>query len=113
MPLTKLFCETWVLNEKTLKGVVEYDTATKQEFSDIKKVPKVIRVYGTKDQIKNLAIRYDIDEAYSFQVEKKGSYWYRIFKNPEEENKLVKKKLKEYKELYTRKGEEVLILRIQ
>tara|TARA_R100000700_G_C3092631_1_gene93303 strand:+ start:152 stop:493 length:342 start_codon:yes stop_codon:yes gene_type:complete len=113
MPSTNLYCETWELYETTYKGVVEFDSNLKKEFADIKEVPKVIRVYGTKDEIKNLSKRYDIDESYDFKVERKGSYWYNLSKNPEEDNKKIRKKLLEYKELYKRKGGGALILRIQ
>ena len=54
MPSTNLYCETWELYETTYKGVVEFDSNLKKEYADIKEVPKVIRVYGTKDEIKKL-----------------------------------------------------------
>ena len=51
-----------------------------------------------------------LDECYEFKVEKKGSYWYDIFKDPIAHNKMVKEKLKEYKAYYDQnKNKSILI----
>ena len=77
-------------------------------FTDLKKVEPSIRIFGTRKQIDKALDDYikltglNLDECYEYKIEPKGSYWYKIFKNPEEHNQKVKNKLKEYKELYNK-----------
>jgi len=70
-------------------------------FTDIHKVEPSIRIFGTRDQIEEALNAYielsglNLDECYEFKAEKKGSFFYN-----EERNKIIKKKLAEYKERY-------------
>ena len=70
-------------------------------FSDLKKVEPSIRVFGTRKQIDEAIDVYvemtglNLDECYTFEIEKKGSFFYN-----EENNKIIKKKLAQYKERY-------------
>tara|TARA_R100001594_G_scaffold94682_2_gene128946 strand:+ start:15506 stop:15841 length:336 start_codon:yes stop_codon:yes gene_type:complete len=111
--MADLLCESWILDDTTSEGIVSIDAATGEEFADIKIVAKELRVFGTKKQIKEVGKKYNIDEVFEYKVEKEGSYWYKIYNNPEEENARVAKKLKEYKLLYELNNREVLILRIR
>ena len=109
--MTKLICEEWVLQEADYKGIVSIDATTGFEFSDIKIETKQLRVFGTKEQLKILEKRYNIDDSYEYKVEKPGSYWYKIYKDPEATNQEVATKLREYKKLYELNNNETLILR--
>ena len=72
-------------------------------FADIEKVEPSIRIFGTREQIDEAFGTYvkmtdlNLDECYSFKVEKKGSFFYN-----EKRNKYVKEKLDEYKEQYNK-----------
>ena len=72
-------------------------------FADLKKVEPSIRIFGTRKQIDEAIDTYveltglNLDECYTFEVEKKGSFFYN-----EERNKIIKKKLAEYKEKYNK-----------
>tara|TARA_Y100001963_G_C6779291_1_gene449032 strand:- start:1541 stop:1882 length:342 start_codon:yes stop_codon:yes gene_type:complete len=113
MPLNKLICQEWELQGTSYSGKISVDAFTGEEFSDIAFTTKCIRVYGTKDQLTALSKKYDIDEVYDYKVERKGSYWYNIYRDPEKTNKEVKQKLKEYKILYKLNNNKPLILRIK
>ena len=83
-------------------------------FTDLKKVEPSIRIFGTKEQIEEALDTYieltgmNLDESHDFKPEPKGSYWYehrvRRFGEQQaiEQNKVVEKKLKEYKERYNK-----------
>ena len=100
-----------------LKGGFQ-DTATNSFYTDLEEVSTGIRIFGTKKEIDKALNEYidetglALDECYYYQVEKKGSYWYDIFKDPVGHNKEVKRKLKIYKDLYEKQNK-TLILRIQ
>jgi len=70
-------------------------------FADIEKVEPSIRIFGTRQQIDEALDVYiemtglNLDEVYDFKIENKGSYFYN-----EENEKIKKKMLKEYKERY-------------
>ena len=113
MQMNKLICLDWTLYDKVYSTFKSLDAATGLNFTDIQATEKCIRVFGTKKQIKEVEKIYDIDEVYEFKEEKKGSYWYKIYNNPEEENARIKQKLNEYKKLYQLNNNEVLILRIR
>lgn len=72
-------------------------------FTDIKKVEPSIRIFGTREQVDEALDVYieltelNLDECYTFEVEKKGSFHY-----DEERNKIIEKKLAEYKERYNK-----------
>tara|TARA_R110002051_G_scaffold98296_4_gene168465 strand:+ start:509 stop:853 length:345 start_codon:yes stop_codon:yes gene_type:complete len=106
----RLLCEDWVLYDKAYRGVVGLDAATGQNFADIKEDTQSVRVFGTRKQIDEAKKRYNIDETYKYKIEKPGSYWWDVFADPEAHNKMVRKTLKEYKELYTLNNNELLIL---
>ena len=83
-------------------------------FTDLKKVEPSIRIFGTRKQI-DKALDDDIkltglnlDECYTYQVEKKVTFFYN-----KEQNKVIAERLKRYKELYKEKENKTLILRIQ
>tara|TARA_R100000781_G_scaffold54319_1_gene35524 strand:+ start:746 stop:1078 length:333 start_codon:yes stop_codon:yes gene_type:complete len=72
-------------------------------FSDLKKIEPHIRIFGTEEQINEALDTYinltglNLDECYDFKVEEKGSFFYN-----EEEEKIKKAKLEEYKERYSK-----------
>ena len=72
-------------------------------FTDIKKVEPSIRIFGTQKQIDKALNNYiemtglNLDECYDFNVEEKGSFFYN-----KDRNEVIKKKLKEYEELYNK-----------
>tara|TARA_R110000744_G_scaffold304388_1_gene412918 strand:- start:727 stop:1068 length:342 start_codon:yes stop_codon:yes gene_type:complete len=109
----KLLCFDWTLCDKTYSTFRSLDIDTGINSSDIQETEKCLRVFGTKKQIKEVEKIYDIDEVYEFKVEKEGSYWYKIYNDPEKENARVSQKLREYKKLYQLNNNEVLILRIK
>jgi len=108
----KIICQDWDLYETTTESFTSKDNFTHYEFQDINEVAKCIRVYGTEDQIKQLEKQYKIDEIYTFQVEKPGSYWYGVYGSKAESiNEATEKKLVELNMLYELNNNEVLILR--
>lgn len=111
--MNKLICLDWYLYDKVYSTFNSLDAATGLNFTDIKATEKCIRVFGTSKQIEEVSEKYNIDEAYEFKEEEKGSYWYKILHNPEEENAKIKQKLSQYKKLYQLNNNEVLILRIR
>ena len=82
-------------------------------FTDIKKVEPSIRIFGTKEQIEKALDDYiemtglNLDECYDFKVEEKGSFFYN-----EEQNKIIARKLSEYKKLYIKQNKKPLITTI-
>jgi hypothetical protein len=72
-------------------------------FADLKKVEPSIRIFGTREQIDKALDTYieltglNLDECYDFKIEEKGSFFYN-----EENEKIKKRKLKEYKEQYNK-----------
>ena len=70
-------------------------------FSDLKKVEPSIRVFGTRKQIDEAVDTYvemtglNLDECYTFEIEKKGSFFYN-----KENEKIKKKMLEAYEERY-------------
>ena len=100
--MEKLICEDYHFYNN---GV--YKTISKLSpegwFTDIHKVEPSIRVFGTRKQIDEAIDAYielsglNLDECYTFEVEKEGSFFYN-----EERNKIIKKKLAEYKERYNK-----------
>lgn len=105
-------CEDWILYDKTYKHTIETDADTRINYTDIKCQVKEIRVYGTKKQINEISKKYNIDERYDFKVEKPGSYWYNIYKDPKATNKKIEKKLEDYSKLYELNNKKPLIFRI-
>ena len=91
-------------------------------FTDLAKVEPSIRIFGTQEQIDKALGDYikvtglDLNEGEDFKVEPKGSEWYerttRRFGEEEaiKYNKIVKKKLKEYKEIYNKKNNNLALI---
>ena len=85
----------------------EYKTFSKWDSqlycfdNDIKEISTAIRIFGTQKQI-DAAFEdictltgLNLDESYTYEIEKKGSFFYN-----KEQNKAIAKKLKQYKEAY-------------
>lgn len=79
---------------------------------DLKEIPTAIRIFGTKTEIARALDEYinrtelNLDECYTYKVEEKGSFFYN-----EKQNKIIAKKLQQYKKMYKdKKG--ALILNI-
>jgi len=83
-------------------------------FTDLEKVEPSIRIFGTQQQVNEALNTYikltglNLNECFDFKIEPKGSYWYEHRKRRYGEkeaitqNKMVKNKLKEYKEIYNK-----------
>jgi len=110
-----LICEDWILYEPDYFGIVSKDSATGLDFVDIKETMRQLRVFGTKNQLEKeiKKEKYLIDEVYDYKIEPEGSYWYNIYSNPEETNKAVSQKLREYEKLYELNNKELLIINIR
>ncbi len=95
-----------------------YDSSLGIYTTDLEKYSPKIRIFGTEDQVekaKNKYIKdtgYILNEAYNFKVEEKGSYWYNIYDNPIEHNKIVKTKLDYYRKRYDNNNCKPLIIGI-
>jgi len=72
-------------------------------FTDLKKVEPSIRIFGTQEQINKALDDYieltglNLDEGFDFKPEPKDSRFY-----DKDRNEVIKKKLKEYKEIYNK-----------
>lgn len=95
-----------------------YDSSSGSYTTDLEKYSPKIRIFGTKDQVKQALNKYIkdtgycLDEAYDFKVEEKGSYYYDFYSDPEERNKNVKTKLKYYEKRYKNNNNKTLIIGI-
>jgi hypothetical protein len=98
--MNKLIIEDWVLYDMELVGFVGTDAYTGQDYADCEEQAKCIRVVGTKKQIDKLSKsnRYNVDEVYTYEKEKKGSYWDGIVFS---ETRKDRPTLKEYNQKYT------------
>jgi hypothetical protein len=82
-------------------------------FKDLKKVEPSIRVFGTRKQIDEAIDVYveltglNLDECYTYEVEKKGSLHYN-----ENNNKIIKRKLDEYQTKWSNLDNKALITTI-
>jgi len=96
----------------------KYDIKTSKYYTDLETYTPSIRIFGTKEQVKEAKNKYIkdtgycLDEAYDFKVEEKNSYYYDFYFNPEQRNKEVKTKLEYYKKLYKENNNKPLIIRI-
>jgi hypothetical protein len=96
----------------------KYDIKTSKYYTDLETYTPSIRIFGTKEQVKEAKNKYIkdtgycLDEAYDFKVEEKNSYYYDFYSNPEQRNKEVKTKLEYYKKLYKENNNKPLIIRI-
>ena len=85
----------------------EYKTFSKWDSqlycfdNDVKEISSAVRIFGTQKQIDAAfddictLTGLNLDECYTYEVEKEGSFFYN-----EEQNKVIAKKLKQYKEAY-------------
>lgn len=116
--MSKLICEDWQLYDLSYKGVVKKDTYTGEDYVDVEGYKKNIRVFGTRQQIKKLSKRYNIDEVWKYEKIEAGSYWDGIvcnngrYNSPtlEEYNNKVDKKYIEYTYLYKLNNNKILII---
>ena len=80
--------------------------------NDLKEINTAIRIFGTQIEINRALDEYinktelNLDECYTYQIEKEGSFFYN-----KKQNKIIAKKLQQYKDIYQdKKG--ALILNI-
>ena len=106
--MSRLFCEDWILYDKIYNTYNTIDATTGSNYPDILAEAKQVRVFGTKQQIKELEKDFKIDDAYTFEVEKEGSFHYKA-----EDNIIIKQTLKDYKRLYEKNDSKPLIFRIK
>ena len=87
-------------------------------FTDLEKVEPSIRIFGTKEQVREAIDTYiemtemNVDEVHNYQVEKKGDYYYDLGIITDEDNKVIKKNLAKYKEQYNKLSNKALITTI-
>lgn len=95
-------------------------------FKDLKRVEPSIRIFGTEEQIDEALDTYiemtglNLDESFSYETEKKGSYWEEIVFSEtrkdkptlKEYNDTVSKNLEVYKKEYNKLNNKALITTI-
>jgi hypothetical protein len=95
-------------------------------FKDLKRVEPSIRIFGTKEQVDEALDTYieltglNLDETFSYETEKKGSYWDGIVFSEtrkdkptlKEYNKAINKNLAIYREKYNKLNNKALITTI-
>ena len=115
------YIEDWVLYDYHLVSTKSTDNILKKSFADAKEKAKELRVFGTKLQIEEESKKYNIDEAYSYEIETRGSYWDGILfsdnpddKKPtlEEYNKRFINKYEYYLKLYKKNKNKILIIKM-
>jgi len=115
------YIEDWVLYDYHLVSTKSTDNILKKSFADAKEKAKELRVFGTKSQIKEASKKYNIDEAYSYEIETRGSYWdgFLFSDNPnddkptlEEYNKRFINKYEYYLKLYKKNKNKILIIKM-
>ena len=96
------------------KSISKWDSQLYTFDNEIKEISTHIRIFGTEKQIDSALDDYctitklNLDEAYDFCIEKKGSHFY-----SEKTNKIVAARLKEYKKLYKANNKKGLIINIK
>jgi hypothetical protein len=71
---------------------------------DVQEIATAIRIFGTPTEINRALDEYinrtelNLDECYTYEVEKKGSFHYN-----EKQNIIIAKKLRQYEEMYNQK----------
>lgn len=117
----KYYIEDWILYDFELVNTKSYDHILNQSFADSEEKAIELRVFGTKSQIKQASKKYNIDEAYSYNLEKRGSYWdgFLFSDNPddkkptlEEYNKKFINRYEYYLKLYEQNNKEILIIKM-
>ena len=108
----ELICEDYYFyNNGIYKAISSF--STDGWLSDLKKVEPSIRVFGTRKQIDEAIDVYvkltglNLDECYTYEVEKKGSLHYN-----ENNNKIIKRKLGEYQTKWSNLDNKALITTI-
>ena len=120
--MNKVIIEDWFLEKEYLPSKVWNRNKGHNGgyINDFHKGHKSFRVVGTESQIKNWSDNEDfiLDEVYKYEEIKKGSYWDGIICGERsdrptraEYNAKFNKDLEEYKELYTKNNNNILILR--
>lgn len=110
-----IIVQDWIL-EKSDEPILVHSHSkghTGGYIEELSPMARSYKVIGTERQLKEEMenTKWRIDEVYEYKVEPKGSYWYKIYNNPEVINKEVAKKLKEYIDLYAQNGNKCLFLR--
>ena len=112
-----LMCQDFFYKED---GYIEKAVFNKSLYAldnDLTGTERSVRIYGTQKQIDLASVEYRkknglmLDEVYNYKAEPKGSYWNDILNITEEQNQLVRDKLKTYNKLYNQKGRRAIILR--
>jgi hypothetical protein len=94
--------------------ISKWDSKLMTFDNDVSLVGQAIRIYGTELQIDRALDEYtnrtelNLDECYDFKIEKKGSHFYN-----REQNKVIAKKLEQYKKIYKRLKNKALILNLK
>jgi len=113
------YIEDWILYDFELVNTKSYDQILNQSFADSEEKAIELRVFGTKSQIQEASKKYD--EAYSYNLEKRGSYWdgFLFSDNPddkkptlEEYNKKFINRYEYYLKLYEQNNKEILIIKM-
>jgi len=98
----KLICEDYYFySNGQYKTVSKWDSQLYKFDNDLKSISTAVRIFGTKKQV-DAAFEdictltgLNLDECYTYEIEKKGSFHYN-----KEQNKVIAKKLKQYNEAY-------------
>ena len=83
-------------------GDSKWDSQLYSFDNDCHQISTAVRIFGTQNQIdaafKDICTltKLNLDECYTYEIEKKGSFHYN-----KEQNKVIAKKLEQYKEAYT------------
>jgi hypothetical protein len=83
------------------RNVSKWDSQLYSFDNDIKEISSAVRIFGTQKQIDAAfedicaLTKLNLDECYTYEIEKEGSFFYN-----KEQNKVISKKLKQYKEMY-------------
>ena len=109
----ELICEDYYFYPNgEYKTLSKWDSQLYSFDNDTKEISTAVRIFGTQKQIDaafedicNLT-GLNLDECYTFEIEKKGSRFYN-----EDRNKIIAKKLEQYKEIY-KKNNKALILNL-
>ena len=100
------------------RNVSKWDSNLQCFDNDLKTDGSSIRIFGTQKQIDKALDDFckitglNLDEAFDYKVEAKGSYWHRVLDISEEQNEAVRDQLNEYKKLYDQTNKKVLILNL-
>ena len=97
-----LKCEDYYFYpNREYKTVSKWDSQLYCFDNDVKEISSAVRIFGTQKQI-DAAFQdictltgLNLDECYTYEIEKKGSFHYN-----KKQNKVIAKKLKQYREAY-------------